>query len=250
MVKLSTKLGLAVVGAGLAACTASPAFAGVTFTLEGAGVQQTTLTGHMAYENFESLSLGVSQNYALAGGVGVMNSAKVEGANQYGSAGGVGNYLRGGSTITFNEAQSYLGFWWSAGDHTNNIELFGEDNASLGSYSTALVSNHINTLSQAERDAYSGNPNEAFLNQNSGEYYSYLNFFGTKGTKIKKMVLSGGNFESDNFAFSTKARSTTGDILSGESAEVPEPNAVLGMLATAVIGMVSMRRRQAPKLSL
>ncbi len=249
MVKLSTKLGLAVVGAGLAAFTANPAFAGVTFTLEGPGVQQTTLTGNMTYENFESLGLGVTQNYALAGGIGNMNSAKIEAANQYGGADGVGNYLRGGSTITFNEAQSYLGFWWSAGDHTNNIELFGEDNASLGSYSTALVSNYINTLSQAEKDAYNGNPNDEFLNRNSGEYYSYLNFFGTKGTKVKKMVLSGGNFESDNFAFSTKAKSTTGDILSGEASEVPEPTTVLGMLATAVVGMVSMRRRQSPEMS-
>jgi hypothetical protein len=250
MVKLATKLGLAVVGVGFTAFMATPALAGMTFTLEGAGVQDTTLTGQMVRENFESLDLGVTQNYSLANGIGTINSAKIEAANQYGGAGGSGNYLRGGSTITFNEAQAYLGFWWSAGDSSNNIELFGEDDASLGFYSTSLVSDFINALPQADRDAYSGNPNSQFLNKNSGEYYSYLNFFGTEGTKVKKMVLSGGNFESDNFAFSTKARSTSGDILSGEAATVPEPTTILGLMATAVVGMISTRRRQASALNL
>lgn len=243
MVKFSTKLGLAAAGASIAAFTATPAFAGITFTLEGAGVQNTTLTGDMFYEDFESLDLGVSQNYALAGGIGTMNTAKIEAANKYGGAGGSGNYLRGGSTITFNEAQSYLGFWWSAGDHTNSMELFGENDESLGLYSTSLVSDYIDGLSEEEQTLYSGNPNEQFQGQNSHEYYSYLNFFGTEGTKIKKMVLSGGNFESDNFAFSTRARSTTGEILSGDPTEVPEPTTVLGLLATAVVGRISTRRR-------
>ena len=243
MAKLSAKLGVAAIGVGLAAFSASPAMAGVTFTLEGAGVQQTTLTGDMVHENFETLGLGTTQNYALANGVGIMDSTKIESANQYGGAGGIGNYLRGGSTMIFNEAQSYIGFWWSAGDSSNSMELFGEDDTSLGSYSTSLVSDFINALPEAERNAYRGNPNQQFLGQNSGEYYSYLNFFGTEGTKIKKMVLSGGNFESDNFAFSTRAKSTTGEILSGEASEVPEPTTILGLLATAA-GMASMRRRQ------
>lgn len=249
MVKLPAKLGVAAIGVGLAALSASPAMAAITFTLEGAGVQQTTLTGNMVYENFESLEPGISQNYALANGVGTMDSAKIESANQYGGAGGIGNYLRGGSTVIFNEAQSYIGFWWSAGDSSNSMELFGEDDSSLGFYSTSLVSDFIGALPEAERNAYRGNPNQQFLGQNSGEYYSYLNFFGTEGTKIKKMVLNGGNFESDNFAFSTQAKNTTGEILSGEAAEVPEPTAIIGLLATAAVGIVSLRRRQTASLS-
>ena len=249
MVKLSAKLGAAAIGIGIVSFSASPAMAGITFTLEGAGVQETTLKGDMVYENFESLGLGVTKNYSLAKGVGTMDSAKIKSANQYGGAGGIGNYLRGGSTMIFDEAQSYIGFWWSAGDSSNSMELFGEDDTSLGFYSTSLVSDFINALPGAERNAYRGNPNQQFLGQNSGEYYSYLNFFGTEGTKIKKMVLNGGNFESDNFAFSTKARSTTGEILSGEAAEVPEPTTILGLLATAAVGMVSMRRRQSASLS-
>jgi PEP-CTERM motif len=190
------------------------------------------------------MSLGQSTNQSFAGGIGTMDVALIEAANQYGAAGGSGNYLRGGSTITFDEAQAYMGFWWSAGDGTNSIELFGEDDASLGFYSTALVSDFINTLSQAERDAYSGNPNQQFLNQNSGEYYSYLNFFGTGGTKIKKVTLSGVNFESDNFAFSETAKSTTGRVLSGEANEVPEPTSILALMAVAAVGTASVRRRQ------
>lgn len=244
MVKLAAQLGLAIVGTGLAALSAQPAFAGITFTLEGAGVQKTTLTGDMVYEDFETMALGDSTNVSFANGIGLMDTAKIEAANQYGGAGGSGNYLRGGSTIAFNEAQSYMGFWWSAGDNTNSIELFGEDDASLGLYSTALVSDFIGALPQAERDAYRGNPNQQFLGQNSGEYYSYLNFFGTSGTKIKKVALNGVNFESDNFAFSKTAKSTTGEILSGEATDVPEPTTVLGLLATAAVGMVSVRRRQ------
>lgn len=245
MVKIAAKVGLTIAGALFTTLSATPAFAGITFTLEGAGVQETTLTGDIFTEDFESMSLGTSSNVSFAGGLGTMNTAKIEGANRYGGAGGAGNYLRGGSSITFNEAQAYMGFWWSAGDGTNSIELFDEADESLGFYSTSLVSDFIDNLSEAEQTAYSGNPNANFLNQNSHEYYSYLNFFGTEGSKIKRVELKGGNFESDNFSFSKTARSTTGEILSGEATEVPEPASILGLLATAMVGAVSLRRRQA-----
>ncbi|MGB3574486.1 MAG: PEP-CTERM sorting domain-containing protein [Phormidesmis sp.] len=244
MNKLASTLGIAVFGSCLAALFANPALAGITFTLEGAGAQKTTLGGDIFTETFEGMSKGTNTNVSFAGGRGTMSVAKIEGANKYGGADGVGNYLRGGSSITFNEAQAYMGFWWSAGDGTNSIELFDDADESLGFYSTSLVSDFIDGLSPAERAAYSGNPNEKFLNQNSGEYYSYLNFFGTEGSKIKRVELNGVNFESDNFSFSKTARSTTGDILSGEATEVPEPTTILGLLATAVVGMVSVRRRQ------
>lgn len=244
MVKLSAKVGLTIAGTLLTTLSATPAFAGITFTLEGAGVQETTLTGDIYTEDFESMSLGTSSNVSFAGGLGTMNTAKIEGANQYGGAGGAGNYLRGGSSITFNEAQAYMGFWWSAGDGSNSIELFDENDDSLGYYSTSLVSDYIDALSEEEQMAYSGNPNDNFLKQNSHEYYSYLNFFGTEGSKIKRVELLGGNFESDNFSFSTVARNTTGEILSGEPTEVPEPASILGLLGTAVLGSISLRRRQ------
>jgi len=245
MATLATKIGLTVAGTLLTTLSATPALAGITFTLEGAGAQETSLTGNIFTEDFESMSLGDSTNVSFGNGLGTMNQAKIEDANQYGGAGGAGNYLRGGSSITFNEAQSYMGFWWSAGDGTNSIELFDEADESLGFYSTSLVSDYIDGLSETERLAYSGNPNDNFLKQNSHEYYSYLNFFGTEGSQIKRVELNGKNFESDNFSFSTTARSTTGEILSGEATEVPEPASVLGLLATAAIGAASLRRRQA-----
>lgn len=244
MATLSAKVGLTIAGTLLATLSATPAFAGITFTLEGAGAQETSLTGDIFTEDFESMSLGTSNNVSFANGLGTMNTAKIEGANRYGGADGVGNYLRGGSSITFNEAQSYMGFWWSAGDGSNSIELFDDADESLGFYSTSLVSDFIDGLSEDEKVAYSGNPNENFLGQNSHEYYSYLNFFGTEGTKIKRVELLGGNFESDNFSFSTTARSTTGEILSGEATEVPEPASILGLIATAALGAASLRRRQ------
>ncbi|MEL7069241.1 MAG: PEP-CTERM sorting domain-containing protein [Cyanobacteria bacterium J06581_3] len=245
MTTLATKVGLTLAGTLLTTLSATPAFAGITFTLEGAGAQETTLTGNIFTEDFESMSLGTSNNVSFGNGLGTMNVAKIESANKYGGAGGAGNYLRGGSSISFNEAQAYMGFWWSAGDGTNSIELFDEADESLGFYSTSLVSDFIDNLSETEKVAYSGNPNDNFLGQNSHEYYSYLNFFGTEGSKIKRVELNGHNFESDNFSFSTTARSTTGDILSGEATEVPEPGAILGLLATAAFGAASRRRRQA-----
>ncbi len=244
MNKLTSLLGVAVLSTGFAALLANPALAGITFTLERAGAQRTTLTGDIFTETFEEMSKGTSRNVSFANSLGTMSIAKIEGANKYGGADGIGNYLRGGSSITLNEAQAYMGFWWSAGDGTNSIELFDEADESLGFYSTSLVSDFIDGLSQEERAAYSGNPNKNFLNQNSREYYSYLNFFGTNGSQIKRVELKGKNFESDNFSFSKTARSTTGDILSGEATEVPEPTAIFGLLATAVMGMVSVRRRQ------
>lgn len=244
IVKRIGQFGLATLGitCGLGLVSVESASAGITFTMEQAGVQNTTLKD-VVVEEFESLTTGTFSNFELAGGIGTMNTAKIEGANRYGAAGGVGNYLRGGTTITLDEAQSYFGLWWSAGDGSNKLELFDENDVSLGEYSTSAVGDVIRALSPEEEAKYRGNPNEQFKGQNSREYYSYLNFFGTEGTKIKSIVLSGGNFESDNFAFSTKQQDTTGTLISGEHETVPEPASVLGLLA--VTGLVTTVRRKA-----
>lgn len=249
MVKLAAKVGAVLAGTCLTTLVATPAFAGITFSLEGPGTQETTQTGSIFTEDFEGVNLGPSVNTSFGDGLGSMSVSLIESANRYGGAGGTGNYLRGGSSISFDEAQSYMGFWWSAGDETNSIELFDEADESLGFYSTSLVSDFISSLPTAEEQAYRGNPNERFLNQNSGEYYSYLNFFGTEGSKIKRVELNGRNFESDNFSFSTKERSTTGHILSGDPTEVPEPAAVLGLVAATAAGMLSTRRHQSAELA-
>jgi hypothetical protein len=213
-------------------------------------------------------------NYAWTNGtatVGTIDQVYVHQADQYGGAGGVGNYAVqstsvGGdyhtptTTITFptGEGQAghaYFGFWWSAGDAENVLSFYS---------GTTLVAqlttdNLLNKL--ASSPAYYGNPTAGtFHGQNSNEAYAFINFFGDSGTTWDKIVFSNlgqSGFESDNWTDRVGAWGTgsgeTGPMPGVQVASVsgttvtmmeaiPEPSSVLCLSAT--LGLLAFRRRR------
>jgi hypothetical protein len=84
----------------------------------------------------------------------------------------------------------------------------------------------------ATQDLYKGNPLTS-PNQNTGEYYAYVNFFTTGTSSIRKVVFSNATstgFESDNHSVATSYNSIRGTA-------VPEPLTVLGSLTAIAFGV-------------
>ena len=108
--------------------------AGLTFTVENAGVQATTVPGAIT-ETFDSRPLG-NLTAPLVTPVGTFSGGVIAPADVYGGAGGTGSYyavgIEGGglsATLTLPTAENYLGFWWSAGDSENSFKVY--DGATL-----------------------------------------------------------------------------------------------------------------------
>jgi hypothetical protein len=123
----------------------------------------------------------------------------IEPANSVGGAGGTG-YFAKGATLTLNTPASYFGLWWSAGDGSNKLNFYLSGNL-VASFGTSILS----SLS-AE---YDGNPNHGeFYQQNSGEKYAFVNFYGANGftfDKIESIDGDYGYFESDNWTIRNPA---------------------------------------------
>lgn len=182
----------------------SASAAGVLLTYaESPGIQNTTLSG-ASVMTFDSSFAGGStaQSPLVWSGVGSYDSASVIAANKYGGAGGTGYYLVQSqsvgaqvvtTTLSLNTPSSYFGLWWSAGDTKNQLSFYNGDSL-VASFTTQTL---INVLPSS----YSGNPNAAFLGQNSGEKYAFINIYSDNGTVFDKVVFSNvgtSGFESDN----------------------------------------------------
>jgi hypothetical protein len=171
--------------------------AGIVFTIENPGVQATTVPGAVT-ETFNSLTPGPLTSY-ISPGIGTFAGGQIVAANQFGGAGGTGNYYAVGSeshstlgTLTLNSPQDYVGLWWSAGDRENVLQFF--DGASLvGTFDVGDI------IGSGLSSSYFGNPNNR--SQDSREPFVYLDFTTTGGTQITSMDFENGlgtGFELDN----------------------------------------------------
>ncbi len=241
--------------AGLAANTANatlPIF--VTLESEAAGIQNST-SGFSAVgvETFESRSTGANQTFATTFGGsafgGSYTGVRIDDANQYGSAGGVGNnavtFTTAGYSLDLTSSPpggvTYFGFWLSALDRGNEISFFQGGNK-LFTFSAAAARTFIDGLPNSS--SYFGNPNTAFAGQNRGEPYAFLNFYARSGVSFDRIVFAEnpevGGFESDNHTVGRWTRTSGTPLI----AAVPEP-ASWAMLITG-FGLVgaSMRRQR------
>lgn len=222
------KLTKIVLGAGLLGLALS-ANAQLAFTIEGPGVQSTSVSGVLT-ENFDSLPLG-----PWAGGstsVGAFSGGgTVYAFDQYGGANN-SQFMRpvpAPIMLTMPAPQNYFGVWWSAGDPVNFLEFF-DGATSLGVYNVGSIIPFLNS-------SYYGNPN-APAGRNTAEPYAYLNFTTTGTERITSVKFSGANFEFDNVSI-TERRITPPGTVPG----VPDGGSTVGLLAAGLAAAAALKRK-------
>lgn len=169
-----------------------------------------------------------------------------------------------GSTvdITFGVGQSYFGFYWSAGDSSNIVSFYDDQNNVLGIYSTdSLIQLLGSSSSGGELTAMDGSeyPIADYYGQtgpgtfNATEPYGYLHFIDpTSSGNIHRVSMTrqtpadgapDGYFESDNHSVAALAPDTTNTTLVPiGTVSVPEPStSILAMVAG--LGLMIRRRR-------
>jgi hypothetical protein len=197
--------------AGVAAASASKAD---TFVLnyELPGVESSTATFSVkGVETFDSRTVGngtgFTTDFGTGGAItGAYSGGQINSADQYGGAGGAGNYIAAFGntpyTLTLTNDPSlnpnginYFGYWLSALDGGNQVAFY-KGATLVGSLSPSDVLARIGGNS-----AYYGNPNAAFLGQDAGETFAFINFYDTTGT-FDRVVFSEnpavGGYESDD----------------------------------------------------
>ncbi len=217
-----------------------------------AGVQATTATNASTY-TFNSLSTGLNSNVSWSG-IGSFNKLWIVAADEYGGAGGTGDFAAVGveassasllsSTLTLSTPQSYIGVWASALDANNSLILYS-GTTQLASFSLSTLVNAIGPCNGS--NPYCGNPNNT--TEDSNEPFAYLNFFATSGTTITSVVFSNANystgFEYDNVSVSTAPGPVTGTVLATYTA-TPEPGTWWTLGAGLLLLQYAVRPRSTP----
>jgi hypothetical protein len=225
----------------LTALAVRNAQAQVVVTIDAPGVQSSTVPG-VTTETFDGFAPGIYTSLTSTIGTYTSPGEAVVSADQYGGAGGTGNYFSIGAqsgqltaTLALLGDQGYFGFWFSAGDALNQIQLF-ENNTLEYTLDTPTLLSFIN--SQPNAAQYFGNPNSG---QDSGEPFAYVNFFGTNGAVFNKIVFNNTSiatgFESDNHSIASSAQIVGTPI-------TPEPGAWAMTVTGCLSGAAFLRRKR------
>ena len=253
----------AVFVAGLATAAAASAVVpfDVRYESEAPGIQNTTATFSVGgVETFDSLPTGNGQSFTTDFGTsgaitGSYSSVQINGADQYGGAGGTGQYAVTFTTSgysldlasTIPGGVNYFGYWLSALDRGNQVTFYSKGQL-LFTFDPSDVIAAVN--SHADAADYYGNPNSPYR-VNGGEPYVFLDFFDDKGS-FDKVVFAenpqSGGYESDNHTvghFLTKGTGTDVPLSPGSfPGAVPEPASWAMMLAGfGLVGIGARRRR-------
>jgi hypothetical protein len=218
----------------------------IVVTIDDPGVQASTVSGATT-ETFSGYAIGKYNKITSVIGTytspGTTQGIAIVAANQYGGAGGSGNYFAIGAesgqltaTLALPTNEGYFGFWFSAGDSQNVIQLY--ENSTLEyTLNTANLISFINA--RPDKAQYYGNPNGS---GDASEPFAYVNFFGTNNTFFNTVVFSnmslGTGFESDNHSIGPES------VVSG-IAVVPEPSPYFLLSAFVLTGAGFLRRRRA-----
>ena len=214
-----------------------------------AGVQ--TPNGNTNYNTFEPGNYNTATNSTTFNGSGITGtysgSYNVASANQYGGAGGAGNFITttGSYSLSLSASANYFGLWFSALDNGNQLSFY-KDNTLLYSFTPANYQAMVGGCSRS-RNAFCGNPNQSFPGQDSGEQFAFLNFYDSNGTFNKvtfTQTLPGSAFESDNHTVAL-----TNQAPLGTNIVTPEPSTwVLAMTGIFCMGgVVAFRRMKTVK---
>ena len=202
--------------------------------------------------NFGTSGAGstITGTYTAGGGKGI----QINSADQYGGAGGKGNYIvafpNTPYSLTLNSdikgGVNYFGYWLSALDKGNFVTFYGEQGQTLFTFNPQDVINAVNL--SANPSLYYGNPNSSFKGQDKQEPFIFVNFFDTTGS-FSKISFSeqnnGGGYKSDNHTvgnYETMGQGTVVNLTNSVSG-VPEPSTwAMMLLGFGGLGFAGYRR--------
>jgi len=204
-------------------------------------------TGANAVNNYHSTALGATYT-STAGGNILAN-------DKYGGN-GEGNYLgiAAGNSVTLTldpgTSAQYFGFYFTAGDAFNQIQIY-DGNTLLLTFSTASLINMLPNTSTGTVVAINGNvyktrdyyDQPGATNLNPTEPYAYLHFITTGSQTFNKIVLTQktGNtwiFENDNHSLLATTPVLPSNLV---VVPIPEPSA-LALLGLSC-GLLLRRKR-------
>jgi hypothetical protein len=216
---------------------ADAANAQISVTPEAPG-DETSIVPGVITETFNEFSTGpVSTTTGLATSIGTLTGGYIFAANEYGGAGGTGNFYAIGKEVgvqttfpgilTFNGPQTYFGLWWSATDPQNSLTFYNGATP-IETFTSAEITAGLS-------GAYLSNPSGTFAGQDKGEDFVYLNFDVTSGAPITSVQFNDGNetstgFEMDNFSIIAPSK-------------VPDAASTLTMLGLGSAGLTALGRR-------
>jgi hypothetical protein len=231
--------------------TASAAFF-VDFYLSAPGVQTSFAQGNAgtATEDFNTLSLG---GHSGPGALGVGNytgSFQIYAGDQWGGANG-SKYVKDPNDfdITFTAAARYVGFWWSAGNAGNTVQLYS-GGALAAEFNSSYLSSYLNNGSGTvtaldgtiyNTSAYYGNPNQSSPGGHSGEPFGYINLFARNGSGFfDRVVFKNVGFEFDNITASSSAEDPRGSSFGIGSVNSASPTSFSPTFSTAFVSSSSV----------
>ena len=214
----------------LASLFSAPAMAqGISFYVSPPGVMATEVTPNTT-ETFDTLPASASGTNMAASGTLAIGSYTTLGntrplvitGDQYGGVNG-STYIRAkdGISVTLSKPATYIGFWWSAGDASNYMELYDKDGNKLFEFSTAMLTallKNDSTTTVTANDGkvyntinYYGKPgtgNGAGQTKNEAFAYVHMALTGNTSVAIEKLVVRGTNFEVDNISVAEQLAGT------------------------------------------
>lgn len=171
----------------------------LTATFEAARAETTSLTSStMNVFTFDDLPTGWMAD-PYSSNVGTFNGAAyVADAAPIGGAGGVGKFgSMANSYLELPQVSCYVGFWWSAGNATNYVQLLGTSGQVLASFSAQDLVDRLGSC-WPTKHAYCGHPE--FNNAIDTELFAFVNLRLPAGFKTVRFFGSG--FELDNITTS------------------------------------------------
>lgn len=203
------------------------------------------------FTDFTSTKIGA--HYSSTGGTAVV------GGNQYGGFAG-GSYLgisaSSSVNITLSSPAQYFGFYFTAGDDFNSLEIYSGTDL-VFQFSTAklidrLPNDGVTTVSAINGSQYLGSNyyGQPVSGLNGSQPYAYLHFITTGSDTFDRLVLyqsavqsSGAVFENDNHSILTVRPTLPDSLVELPDIGVPEPSASL-LLGLVGFSAFSWRRRK------
>lgn len=235
---------------------AGGAFAGIDVYASPPDIESAETSGitGVSTENFSSRPVGtfgnftsstINGSYSLTAGTASIQANNIYGGFEEGNQLAV-NPQTGRIRLTLDAPVRYFGFYFTAGDAANNIDLYNGPTLllsfSTGSLIRLLPNNPTATITAINGTVYNtqnyyGQPSTG---SNNGETYAYLHFIANGGTTFNRVELSqitsaSAIFENDNHSVRTTAPAVPGTLV-----QVPEPASLAGF---GLLWLALRRRR-------